>query len=88
MSRWSLLPELTPFDRIALDAIATAEALPAGTVLIREGERPDAVFLLESGQVRVSMRRDGVDREVTLLAAPSLVGEMSFTSGDPASATS
>ena len=81
-SDWPL-HELTPEDQTLLAAMAqTFEAAPGDTI-ISEGGHPDALLLIEDGAARVEVR----GREVAILGPGSLVGEMSFASGDPASAT-
>lgn len=60
----------------------------AGTVLCREGEAGDALFVVESGEVRVTARTlQGLDEELGRQGARSVVGEMSLLDGRPRSAT-
>jgi hypothetical protein len=81
-SGWPL-HELTPEDQTLLASMAqTFEAAPGDTI-ISEGGRPNALLLIADGAARVEVR----GREVAILGPGSLVGEMSFVSGDPASAT-
>src|SRR5258707_14453403 len=57
--------------------------LPAGKVLIREGDRGREFFVIISGEVEV--RRKG--RRVATMGAGSFVGEMALLSKAPRSAT-
>lgn len=58
-----------------------------GTPLFRTGETGDAMFLIESGHVRISIR-DADGRDVTLaeLAGGDFFGEMALLDGKPRSA--
>jgi EAL domain-containing protein (putative c-di-GMP-specific phosphodiesterase class I) len=50
--------------------------LEAGSVLFRQGERPDTAFLIESGEVEVRVRQGERDIVLSLLGPGDLVGEM------------
>jgi CRP-like cAMP-binding protein len=60
---------------------------PRGTVLFREGERGDAMFVVQRGQVRISVQVGGVEKVLSTLGPGEFVGEMSILSGNPRSAT-
>src|SRR5690242_5128483 len=60
----------------------------AGDVVIAEGDRPDAVFLVQSGQAEVLVSdRDGVPHVVNRVGPATVLGEMSLLTGQPASGT-
>ena len=63
--------------------IADEIDLPAGKVLIREGDRGREFFVIISGEVEV--RRKG--RKIRTLGAGNFVGEMALLSREPRSAT-
>ena len=50
----------------------------AGEILIRQGVRSDAVFILLEGHLSVWLERGGGQREIARLNAGEIVGEMSF----------
>ncbi|MBW2542862.1 MAG: cyclic nucleotide-binding domain-containing protein [Deltaproteobacteria bacterium] len=57
-----------------------------GTAIVREGVRPNAIFLVILGQF--SVRLENVAAEpLAVLRVGELVGEISFLEGSPASAT-
>jgi len=48
----------------------------AGTVIVREGEVADSLYLLADGTVEVSVRVDEGDRSVTSITAPATFGDL------------
>src|SRR5262245_57217206 len=53
---------LTEHEQNALLAIAEPAIYPVGTVLWSEGQTADQAVVIQSGSVRVSVRRDGHER--------------------------
>lgn len=68
------------------DLLAVRDVL-SGTPLFRSGDSGDAMYLIENGRVRISVR-DADGREVTLaeLAGGDFFGEMALLDGKPRSA--
>jgi sulfate permease, SulP family len=61
--------------------------LPEGTVLIRQDEQPDDVFVLESGQLSVeTVTPEGTRMRLRTLRPGVVVGEMAMYTGVPRSA--
>jgi EAL domain-containing protein (putative c-di-GMP-specific phosphodiesterase class I) len=61
--------------------------LPAGTVLFREGDPPTSGFLLESGEIEVTIRIRGQPIVLSRLRAGDILGEMGVFDGAARSAT-
>jgi EAL domain-containing protein (putative c-di-GMP-specific phosphodiesterase class I) len=61
--------------------------LLAGQVLFREGEAPTTGFLLEQGEIAVSIRIGGEPIVLSRLRAGDILGEMGVFDGAPRSAT-
>lgn len=78
---------LTPEDRQELMRIAEQVPIQRGQVLIEEGQGLSVLFLVVQGLLGVRMAREGVDIEVAVLGPGEIVGELSFVSLEPASAT-
>lgn len=78
---------LTPEDRKELMRIAETVPIQRGQVLIEEGQGLSVLFLVVEGLLGVRMAREGVDIEVAVLGPGEIVGELSFVSLEPASAT-
>lgn len=61
--------------------------LPPGTAVFREGEAGDYAYLIETGQVEISVRRDGHKLVLAKLTPGDLFGELSLINQAPRSAT-
>lgn len=73
-------------ERLAGDAEEVV--LPAGRVLIQEGDEPDALWILVRGELSVSARGDGPEpSELPPVTAPGYVGELGLLNGIPRTAT-
>ena len=70
-----------------LRSLLSDETVPQNTRLFRQGDKGDAMYLIESGRVRISIRDDD-DAEVILaeLAQGDFFGEMSLIDGRQRSA--
>jgi diguanylate cyclase len=62
-------------------------SLPAGTALFREGDLPTTAFLIESGEIEVSMLREGARVTLSRLGPGDLLGEMAVIDDAPRTAT-
>lgn len=85
------IPLFESFTRAERDGVAARGRtidVPMGTVLVREGEEGDALYVIVRGEVRV-LRRDasGVDVEIGRRAAGECFGEMALLDGGRRSAT-
>jgi MFS family permease len=87
----SALDLLAGADRNTLERLAAAAremTLPAGSTLIREGDEPDALWVLERGELSVTAAGDGAQpRELPPVTAPGYVGELGLLHGIPRTAT-
>jgi CRP-like cAMP-binding protein len=81
-----ILAELSDRDFDWLISTGRKRVLPEGTVLIREGEATDALYIVLDGLLSVCTEAlEG--QEVAQLSSGELVGEMSFVDARPPSAT-
>jgi CRP/FNR family transcriptional regulator, cyclic AMP receptor protein len=63
------------------------KSCPAGTVLFREGEVGDRMFVIQSGKVRISKRgRDG-DKTLAVMGPGEFLGEMAILNNKPRTGT-
>ncbi len=61
--------------------------LPAGTIVFRQGDPGQSVYIIRSGQVRVVKSTNGKYRVVATLGPGEVFGEMAVLTGRPRSAT-
>jgi CRP-like cAMP-binding protein len=81
LGRTELLAGAEPASLAALEQQLVWELLPAGEVLVREGEGGECMWFVVRGRLRVSVRRaDGASRAVAEIAAGECVGEMALLS--------
>jgi len=61
--------------------------IPSGTVLFREGDAGEEMFILQSGKVKISKRIRGVEKTLATLEKGEFFGEMAILNDKPRSAT-
>jgi CRP-like cAMP-binding protein/predicted MFS family arabinose efflux permease len=87
----SALDLLAGADRRTLERLAAAAeevVLPAGHVVIREGDDPDALWILVRGELSVHARGNGASPpRLPPVTAPGYVGEIGLLRGIPRTAT-
>jgi len=59
----------------------------AGTVLFREGDKGEEMFILQSGKVKISKKIRGVEKTLATLEKGEFFGEMAILNDKPRSAT-
>jgi CRP-like cAMP-binding protein/predicted MFS family arabinose efflux permease len=71
-----------------LAAAAVESTVPADTMVVREGEPADALWVLTEGEVSVSARGEGwVEQRLRTMQAPTFFGEIGILRGVPRTAT-
>ncbi len=84
------VPLLTPLHEEELQALAaTARRLPfgQGEAIVREGDPGDSFYLIEGGEVSVSIGAAAGPRVIDHMRSGDCFGEMSLLAGEPRSAT-
>lgn len=64
-----------------------AEELPAGTVLFREGDPGNQMYVVQSGEVELRRQSGASERVIAVLTSGQFFGEMAILKGRPRSAT-
>lgn len=64
-----------------------AEELPAGTVLFREGDPGNQMYVVQSGEVELRRQSGAAERVIAVLTTGQFFGEMAILKGRPRSAT-
>ncbi len=60
---------------------------PAGTVLFREDDPGDTMYIVQSGRVRISREAEGHNKVLAELGPGEFLGEMAILNGKPRTAT-
>ena len=83
-------PVFKELPRDALEAIAGVVqplVVPDKTVIFREGDPGDCLYIIRSGSVRVFRRNeDGMNFDISIKGPGETVGEMALITGEPRSA--
>ena len=82
-----LLDGLTEAERSAVSERLTTRVFARGDVLLRQGDIPRSMYLLESGSLEVAQRADGEDTVLARLRPGDFCGELSLLTGAPLTAT-
>jgi ATP-binding cassette subfamily B protein len=82
-----LLAGLSGEELAAVGGRLRPESLPAGRVVVRQGETGERLYLIERGRAEVVVGPEGAERTVTVLGAGDVFGEMATLGGVPRSAT-
>lgn len=82
-----LFADLSEVELERLGSLARAESIAKGTKIFAEGETGDALYLIESGKVRISKMIPGIGEEALAVLGPgSVFGEMALLDDSPRSA--
>lgn len=85
------VPLFSGLDAAEIQAIAShsvTRKVARNAVLLREGERPSSLFIIQSGRVRVSVSaEDGGELVLADLGPGELFGELALIDGEPRMAT-
>ena len=60
---------------------------PTGTVLFREGDRGEEMYILQSGKIKISKKIRGVEKTLATLEKGEFFGEMAILNDKPRSAS-
>ncbi len=83
-----LFKPLDPPRREALVDLFTSQVFPPGEIVLQEGEDPEGgLYVVLSGEVRVSKREDGDELTLAHLGPGQVFGEISLIKSRPATAT-
>ncbi len=79
LARMPVLSQLLPLERIAIAARLQPRHLPRGTLVVKQGEPADSLYLIESGQVVIEQS----GQTIASLSEGDLFGEISLLTGEP-----
>jgi CRP/FNR family transcriptional regulator, cyclic AMP receptor protein len=72
---------------MATPALQDELQFPTGAVICRQGDPGHEMFVISRGRVRLTIGREGIEKEVALLGPGEFFGELSLLSDAPRSAT-
>ena len=87
LKRIPLFAGLSPEDLGKIAARLQPLSLPKGATLFREGDEPDAMYLIVSGQARRLRTHLGVETVVAFLSRGEVAGETGILTGIPRTST-
>jgi NTE family protein len=87
LKRIPLFAGLSPEDLGKIAARLQPLSLPKGATLFREGDEPDAMYLIVSGQARRLRSHGGVETVVAFLSRGEVAGETGILTGIPRTST-
>lgn len=79
LARMPVLSQLLPLERIAIAARLQPRHVPRGTLVVKQGEPADSLYLIESGQVVIEQS----GQTIASLSEGDLFGEISLLTGEP-----
>ncbi|ACL25150.1 cyclic nucleotide-binding domain-containing protein [Chloroflexus aggregans] len=83
LARIPILSQLLPIERIAIATRLQPRHVPRGTVIVKQGEPADSLYLIENGQVVIEQS----GQTIATLGEGDLFGEISLLTGEPHRAT-
>jgi len=83
LARIPVLSQLLPLERIAIASRLQPRHVPRGTLVVKQGEPADALYLIESGQVIIEQS----GQTIASLSEGDLFGEISLLTGSTHRAT-
>jgi HEAT repeat protein len=85
--RVPLFANLSPSDIKQVAVVAEEVSFSNGAIIVRQGEVGDIMFIIASGEVRVSVSKDQKEVELARRKVGEFIGEMALLSKAPRSAT-
>ncbi len=79
LARIPVLSQLLPLERIAIATRLQPRHVPRGTLVVKQGEPADSLYLIESGQLVIEQS----GQTIASLSEGDLFGEISLLTGEP-----
>ena len=89
LKKTAIFRDLPDHDLEELAAHMTSRTYPRGVMILREGARGNAMFIIRSGEVEIKKKKPelGIDLTIAKLTAGDIFGEMALLTGAARSAT-
>jgi hypothetical protein len=82
-----LFSQLSMQEFIDVAVVLERRSVKAGTVIVREGEPGDSMFIVSTGQADATRKKNGESATVATFSDGDFFGEMAVLSGEPRTAT-
>jgi hypothetical protein len=82
-----LFSQLSMQEFIDVAVVLERRSVKTGTVIVREGEPGDSMFIVSTGQADATREKDGKSVTVATFSDGDFFGEMAVLSGEPRTAT-
>ena len=82
-----LFSQLSMQEFIDVAVVLERRSVKAGTVIVREGEPGDSMFIVSTGEADATREKDGESVTVATFSDGDFFGEMAVLSGEPRTAT-
>jgi hypothetical protein len=82
-----LFSQLSMQEFIDVAVVLERRSVKAGTVIVREGEPGDSMFIVSTGEANATREKDGEPVTVATFSDGDFFGEMAVLSGEPRTAT-
>jgi ATP-binding cassette subfamily B protein len=92
-SLWNFFRVHSSFSQLSNEALALLVSelerldVPAGEIVVREGDRPGPMYVIEQGRVRVYKTDDGNESHLGFLRTGDFFGELSLFRNEPRAAS-
>ncbi len=84
----SLFRSLSDKALLDLSAITIEQTIPAKTIVFKEGDRGDALYIVKNGKVNILKRNSaGIDSVLATLGKGAVIGDMAIIDEQPRSAS-
>lgn len=84
----SLFKSLSDKALLDLSAITLEQQVPSKTMIIKEGDKGDALYILKSGKINILKRNNaGIDSVIVTLGKGAVIGDMAVIDEQPRSAS-
>ncbi|XP_066524245.1 cAMP-dependent protein kinase type II-alpha regulatory subunit-like [Hoplias malabaricus] len=82
-----LLQSLKPAERMKVVDVLCCQTFSDGERIIAQGEGADCFYIVESGNVRITVKKNGVETEVALCSRGQYFGELALITSKPRAAS-
>jgi len=87
LSTIEVLAPLTAFERTKIAEALTEEVIPAGTVIFKQGDKGEDLFIVEEGTVKITQEKDGATTDLISYERGGYFGEKALLKSEVRAAT-